>query len=131
MEVIKILNRRKRKLKEKLRECRNKLSYSIKPKREITNEKYDRLVVLAHHLDLSVKKLKNFTGFINSDDYTSGTFISRESLLRRLRITTNENYSLQVSFMSDVVEIDKNISTTIDFVPMQKEEVRSKNLQNL
>ncbi len=48
-EIIKILNRRKRKLKEKLRECRNKLSYSIKPKREIPNEEYDRLVILAHH----------------------------------------------------------------------------------
>lgn len=56
LEVIKILNRRKRKLTEKLRECFNKLLYNIKPKREITNEEYDRLVILAHHLDLSDKK---------------------------------------------------------------------------
>ncbi len=56
MEVIKILNRRKRKLKEKLRECYKKLLYSIEPKREITSEEYHRLVILAHHLDLSDKK---------------------------------------------------------------------------
>jgi hypothetical protein len=56
MEIIKIISRRKRKLTEKSRECFNKLLYSIKPKREISNEEYDRLVILAHHLDLSDKK---------------------------------------------------------------------------
>ncbi len=55
-ETIKIFNRRIRKIKKKLSQCRAKLLYEIKPKREINDEELTRLNALATSFDCNSKK---------------------------------------------------------------------------